>query len=280
MIISFDGIKGAGKTTLITMLEAHSLDAVVVRENDHDPLRSMTKRAYAIANGVDCEKGQWDDVALTMSSRTREEDITLGGECDNVLEYAIQYNEDAERSQAILAYLFTLGRKSTNYGVDALVSEKHDVILDRWQLSGWAEQWCGRHHWRVIRELNTSMGIRSPHEQFIVLYPREDIAERRRIREAHGVKKKWQRTIEQDCELINNYMIIWRELEREDRQPRLLYNDGPPTMDFDRQVEQAYATYTEKVVPWLSAKGYRFNAPRLELTDTLKEKILQQQRAE
>jgi len=280
MIIAFDGIKGAGKTTLITMLEAHSANAVVVRENDHDPLRPLIEEAYAIANGIGRdEPGGWEEVTRTLWGATKEVDRALNGEHEKVVDYYINYHEDAERSQAYLAYLFTFGRTHTQRVMEKLAQE-HDVILNRWQLSGWVGQCCGDHDWRAIRALNQKLGIRWPNEQFIVLYPPDDIAARREIREKHGVVKKSQLTVKQEREHIEKYTHIQEELCREGTLIDIIDNNGEPTMDENKQLEQAHFTYCEQVVPFLADKGYRFKAPRLELTAALKKRILERQRAE
>lgn len=279
MIVAFDGVTGAGKTTLIGMLLADSANAVVVRENEYDPIRPLTKAVYRVAHGLDGKLGTWEDVVKTLHLVPKSDDDVIGGTDvkQEALDYANHYNRD-ERSHALLAYLFTCGRTFTNRRVKEL-AQRHNVILDRWQLSGWVGQSYEGHGWWKTRELNKEMGILWPDVQFIVSCPPENIAERRAIRAGQGVVKPYQIPVEKEGELINTYRSIYDELRREGIRTNLIENNGKSTEDAALQMKQAYVTY-RYVRSTLSANDYTFKKQPLELNGKLQEAILKRQRAE
>lgn len=211
MIIAFDGPSGAGKSTLIERLRQDSANALVVAEKHCDPLRPVTEQVYRVANGLEGQHS-FDDLVSRLDVPCSLSPQQLRSLRTYALEYCSVVREEA-REQAFLAYLFTYGRTFTDTYVRAL-SHAHDVLLDRWQLSGWAGQSVPGHRWEEIRTLNDSMGIVSPSVQCIVMCEPAELLRRHRQRVERGEQKPHQLTEDAVARQCDTYLAIWARLSR------------------------------------------------------------------
>ena len=99
-IAAFDGLSLSGKSTMVQMLKERSKNTVIMRENQFDPIRTLTSYVNRLL-----KNSEFDSVFPLASERFPE--------FDEVLEVARGYSNSfigMGKNQALLAYLFTKGR--------------------------------------------------------------------------------------------------------------------------------------------------------------------------
>lgn len=254
MIISFDGISAVGKTTLINDL-FESIDegrnVTRLREDDVDPYREFTLSIYKIIYGringknineiaphmnktytnyskeldklVD-EVGKRaitpetiDNVAknLPVPSKMKGNETEFRMSLVNGLEYSAQFDTERAREAAFLSSLFAIGRKyvDDNY----VKTEKADLLLDRWTLSGLAGQAYPEHGypWKEIKHLHDGLGITWPDIMFVIDAKEEVLKKRREERLVKGKTKPYDRGLERELIEKEYYYEISFNLRKE-----------------------------------------------------------------
>jgi thymidylate kinase len=249
--IAFDGLSLAGKSTMVQMLLERSLDAEVVRENTYDPHRPATSAVNRLLKNMDPRS------AVNTASQMFSDSKKVLEEAER---YASRFGAPYQK-QALLAYIFTAGRSV----VDSYVREttkKHDVILDRWQVTGWAYQVEPEGYtWHEIKKLNEQFNITVPDVQFILTCPIEQIPARRAYREKQGIGTAGQMSKGREHIILPAFLEIDDYLKV--RMPVYLYeNSGVPAQNLEDQIKQAAATFRriEKVA---GANGFMLRADKL-----------------
>ncbi|MBI5389905.1 hypothetical protein HZB02_00265 [Candidatus Woesearchaeota archaeon] len=251
--IAFDGLSLAGKSTMVQMLLECSLDAVVIRENTLDPYRPMTSRVNKL-----------------LKEKTIPEVIdVIGSEFSqhaSVLHDAFQYASafGSSQNQAMLAYLFTTGRKEV-----ALASQPHleeqDVIHDRWKLSG-----CGyqvdlpAYTWKMILDLNDRFEIPDPHAQFLLTCPLTEIPLRKQYREKQGTGTAGQMSKGKEHIILPAFLAMSQNADLQSRFPiYLLENKGNPVDDLQTQILQALPANCKIEEAIRGSTSFRFKEPEI-----------------
>lgn len=233
-IVAFDGLSLAGKSTMVAMLEERSEDAQVVRENTFDPLRPITSRLNRLLKQTDPY-----EAVKSISEETPEHKAILR----KALEYAFAF-EDFDQKQALLAYMFTAGRHIVNqYVVERM--QGHDLILDRWQMTGWAYQAGEGYSWQEIRKLNQEFGIIIPHIEIVLTCPIEQIPQRRKFREKSRIGTAGQMSPGREEMILQVFLAIFRQIREEGMQIYLIENQGTPTENLEGQIRQAIPTFQQ-----------------------------------
>lgn len=231
-IVAFDGLSLAGKSTMVGMLEKRSINAEVVRENTYDPYRKTT----SLVN----KELKTNRLVNAVESAIREfpesEKLLI-----DALTYARSYSP-AIRKQPLLAYMFTAGRKDVDGHVRESVRTR-DVILDRWQVTGWAYQVDpAGYTWQDIRKLNQDFGISMPDVQIILTCSVEQIPLRKAYREKEGVGTSGQMGAGKEHIILPAFQEIYDALSGS-MPVEMIENAGIPTPDLVDQIRQAIQAY-------------------------------------
>lgn len=231
-IAAIDGLSLAGKSTIVGMLDERATNAQVIRENTFDPHRRTTSFVNRELKTNDMQK------VVDSAARQFPESESMLNEA---LHYARGYSSDAQ-NQALLAFMFTAGRKVVDGHVRQVAEEK-DVILDRWQVTGWAYQVDpSGYTWQDIRQLNKDFGIIVPHAQIILTCSIDQISLRRAYREKKGVGTAGQMSKGKEHIILPAFVEIFNALK--DEMPiEMIENAGTPTPDLSEQIRQAARTY-------------------------------------
>lgn len=233
-IVAFDGLSLAGKSTMVAMLEERSENAQVIRENTCDPFRPTTSQLNKLLKRA----GPYEAVK-SLSEDSPEHKATLY----KALEYASAFVGPDQR-QALLAYMFTAGRQVVNQYVMERMQD-HDLILDRWQMTGWAYQVGENYSWQEIQRLNQEFGIILPQVQFLLVCPTNQIPQRRAFREKVGVGTAGQMSSEREAIILKAFWAIFRKLKTDGMQIHLIENRGIPVENLGEQIRQAIPTYQQ-----------------------------------
>ncbi|NIO44393.1 MAG: hypothetical protein GTN36_02465 [Candidatus Aenigmarchaeota archaeon] len=245
-IVSFDGLSLSGKTTMGKMLKERSLDAEIVRENTYDPHRPATSRLNKLLKELDPFKA-----VKKVSKEFQLSKQVLG----DSLEYSSIF-EGSSRKQAMLAYMFTAGRKVVDEHVREAVKE-HDVILDRWKMTGMAYQVEPEGYgWQKIQTLNdVTFGILTPDIQILLTCPIEQIPIRRAYREKVGVGTAGQMSRGREHVILPAFIEIYECFES--KIPIYLFeNVGTPVEDIKGQIRQAIPTF-KRIEAVVRENGFR-----------------------
>ncbi len=242
--VAFDGLSLAGKSTMVQMLLERSQDAEVIRENAHDPYRVVTSEVNKLLK----QHVPAEAVRLALQEFPDASDLLY-----EAIGYSILFPK--AQKQALLAYMFTKGRKVVDDYVRS-VKEKHDIILDRWQLTGWAYQVGSEgYSWQDIRELNEDNSITVPDVQFLLTCPVDEIPARKAYREKSGVGTAGQMSRGREDVILPAFLEIYKALDG--TMPiYLLENAGIPVSDVKEQIRQAIPTF-QKVEAAVSKRGFK-----------------------
>lgn len=251
-IVAFDGLSLSGKSTMVQMSHERSENAEIVRENIFDPHRPTTSRLNKLLKELDPVKA----VRITSDEFPKSAKITK-----RALKYSNSYSGKAQ-IQALLAFMFTAGRAFVDTHVREVVEEK-DVILDRWQLTGWAYQaQPGEYSWQEIRELNQDFEIITPGIQFLLTCPIEQIPIRRAYRQKKGVGTAGQMSMGREDIILPAFLEIYGELKIQ-MPIYMIENSGIPAQELDTQIKQAIPTY-QKVEDILRLHGFNLKEDTIE----------------
>ncbi|MDI6721827.1 MAG: hypothetical protein QMD85_05515 [Candidatus Aenigmarchaeota archaeon] len=248
-IIAFDGLSLAGKSTMVSMLRERSQNALVIRENVYDPLRPVTSRLNRIFKENVCSYNK----GLDQLAQEYQEGSYVLETIDEARRYAdrleLEGPDREKRRQACLAYFFAKGRAFVNDEVRKQIMMS-DVILDRWQASGWAYQTCPAkteeddpYTWHNVRELNEEMGIWYPNMQIIVTCPIEQIPQRRAFRQKIGAGTAGQMSDGREEMICNNFQEIYKWLLGRGVPTIWVENHGAPCESLEDQLRQAIPNY-------------------------------------
>lgn len=231
-IAAIDGLSLAGKSTMAGMIAERAVSAEVVRENTFDPHRQTT----SFVN----KELKSNDIQIAVQSTARQ-----FPESENILHealiYSRNYSPEAQK-QALLAFMFTAGRKVVDGHVRKAVKEK-DVILDRWQVTGWAYQVDpSGYTWQDIRQLNKDFGIIDPHLQIILTCSVDQIPLRKAYREKEGIGTAGQMSKGKEHIILPAFVEIFNAL-KDVMLIEMIENVGIPTPDLSEQIKQAVQTY-------------------------------------
>ncbi|MBI2232576.1 MAG: hypothetical protein HYU56_01540 [Candidatus Aenigmarchaeota archaeon] len=244
-ILAFDGLSLAGKSTFVQMLYERSENAVVIRENTFDPLRPATAKLNEMyRSGMLCFEGL---------DKLEEEYPQYLDAIKNARDYVERLDMDGpdleKDRQAALAYMFAAGRTIVNEKLIKAV-QKQDVILDRWQVTGWAYQSCpakgcedSPYRWEAIRRLNEHMGIWYPNLQIIVTCSLEQIPLRRAYRQKIGVGTAGQMSLSKEGVIYNAFIEIHDWLLGVGVPSIWIENSGTPSENPEEQIRQAIPHY-------------------------------------
>lgn len=242
-IVAFDGLSLAGKSTMVGMINERAANAQIIRENTLDPHRKTTSfvnkelKISDIENAVKSATRQFPESELILSE---------------ALCYSREYSPEAQ-SQALLAFMFTSGRKVVDGHVREIVKEK-DVILDRWQVTGWAYQVAPGYTWQDVKKLNEDFEIVLPNVQIILTCSVDQIPLRKAYREKEGVGTAGQMSKGREHIILPAFVEIFNALK--DGMPiEMIENAGTPTPDLSEQIKQAVRTYG-KIECLLKTSGF------------------------
>lgn len=213
-IVAFDGLSLSGKSTMVAMLKERSQNAMVVRENILDPYRPTT----AMLNNLLKGSQPYQAVRQLEQNVSEQHRLVL----NKALDYAAAF-QDSDRKQAILAYMFAAGRQVVDRYVRETIG-KQDLILDRWQITGWAYQAGERYSWQEIRKLNQEFGIILPHVEIVLTCPIDQIPQRREFREKFRVGTAGQMSLGREGIILQVFWAIFRQMKKEEMQIYLIEN--------------------------------------------------------
>lgn len=247
-IVAFDGLSLAGKSTMVAMLEEQSENAQVIRENTYDPFRPITSQLNKLLKQTDPYAA-----VKSITEEIPKHKVIL----HKALEYASAF-EGPDQKQALLAYMFTAGRQIVNQHVIERMQD-HDLILDRWQMTGWAYQVGEKYTWQEIQRLNQEFGIILPHVQILLVCPTDQISQRRTFREKTGVGTAGQMSSDREKIILKAFWAIFRKLKTDGMQIHLIENKGTPVEDLERQIKQAIPTY-QQIEDIVRGTGFRLRS--------------------
>lgn len=232
--VAFDGLSLAGKSTMVQMLFERSINAEVVRENVRDPYRPLTSRLNKLLK---------DFGPAVAVEKAFMEFPGSGDVLHRALDYASGFSGSAQR-QALLAHMFTQGRRVVDDYVRQAVEER-DIILDRWQMTGWAYQVDSEGlTWHDIRRLNEEFGILVPDIQVVLTCPVEQIPARKAYREKQSVGTAGQMSGGREQIIRDAFLDIYKHLSG--AIPVYLFeNAGTPARDLEGQIRQAIPIFRE-----------------------------------
>ena len=243
-IAAIDGLSLAGKSTMVAMIAERAVNAEVVRENTFDPHRKTT----AFVN----KELKSNDLQIAVGTASSQ-----FPESEEILREALHYSRDYSpkvQKQALLAYLFTAGRKVVDGHVREAVKGK-DVILDRWQVTGWAYQVDPvRYTWQDIKRLNEDFGIVMPNVQIILTCSIDQIPLRKSYRDKEGAGTAGQMSMGREHIILPAFIEIFDALQGV-MSVAMIENAGTPTPDLTEQIKQAIQTYG-KVEELLRISGF------------------------
>ncbi|MFH1182507.1 MAG: hypothetical protein V1702_06115 [Candidatus Woesearchaeota archaeon] len=249
--VAFDGLSVAGKSSMVQMLLERSFDAEVVRENTCDKHRPTISRVNELLKEM---------MPFQAAKKASEEFPASTTVLQNAMEYASQFQGSLQQ-QALLAHLYTAGRKVVDDYVAEAV-QRRDVILDRWQMTGWAYQVDPEGYtWQEIRKLNAEFGIRMPDIQILLTCPIDQISVRRAYREKLGVGTAGQMSRGREHIILPAFLEIYRQLKG--KMPiYLLENHGTPVPQLEEQIRQAMPTF-QRVEEIVRTHGFRLNGNQI-----------------
>lgn len=264
-IIAFDGLSLAGKSTMVQMLSLRSKDAVVIRENELDPLRESTSRLNKLLKNTSSYHA-----LINLSEEFKDNDLVVQT-CHQAIRYidsmSFEGPNDGKFKQAALAYFFTKGRSYVSKEVLRQVTQKNkDIILDRWWVSGMAyqvqpdiqtarklglsEDITGRldceddpYRWKDIKDLNIDYDILVPNMQVILTCPVDQIPQRRAYRQKQGRGTSGQMSSNREELIYHSLMQIYDWLSDNDLPTNKIENHGTPVDSLKDQIRQAIPTY-------------------------------------
>ncbi|MBL7147570.1 MAG: hypothetical protein ISS82_01980 [Nanoarchaeota archaeon] len=264
-MIAFDGLSLAGKSTMVQMLYLRSLNAVVIRENEFDPIRNATSRLNKLLksmspyDGLDALAEEFQDIPLVVETSNKAKNY--------IKELNLEGSSYVKDKQAALAYFFTKGRSFVNEEVIKQLQEHDkDVILDRWLVSGMAYQVQPNrfmakqmglpdefikkincedeaYRWQDIRDLNFEQGVWVPNMQIILTCPIEQISERRVYRQKQGVGTSGQMSGGREEIIYHSLMEINEWLLEKGIPSFKVENTGTPIESLQEQIRQAIPIY-------------------------------------
>lgn len=245
-IAAFDGLSLSGKSTMVQMLKERSKNTVIMRENQFDPIRTLTSYVNRLL-----KNSEFDSVFPLASERFPE--------FDEVLEVARGYSNSfigMGKNQALLAYLFTKGRNIVNDKVEELAKES-SVILDRYRFTGCAYQVEPNiYSWQEINSLNDSFGIIMPDIQFLLTCPIDQVPIRRSYRQKQGRGTAGQMSIGREDIILPTFHDMYESF-KDKMQIYMIENSGTPVPSIEKQIQQAIPTYC-RIEDILSANGWEF----------------------
>ena len=162
--------------------------------------------------------------------------------------------EGHAQKQAFLAYMFTAGRAFVNQHA-AKARETGDVILDRWQVTGWAYQACDGHEWQQIKNLNQSFEILVPDVQLILACPFEEIPQRKLYRSKKGAGTAGQMSAGKEEPIFESLVEIYQNM-KSTVPTRLIFNSGKPSPDLETQINQIMPVF-EEVSSFVKQHGFK-----------------------
>lgn len=253
-IISLDGLSLSGKSTMVQMLQERLEDSVVVKENHLDPLRPAIslinknhKSGMHIFNAVKLASEEYDSFKHIFKDAIRYVDKFMH-------ESDLDIDDQQFIKQPLMAYLFTQGRKIVNETVKDL-SKDHDVILDRWAVTGWSYQGIlPEYTWRAVRELGDKEEIWYPDLQVFMACPVDQIPLRRAYRQKEGIGTAGQMSGGIEDKILSNLLNIRNQISSEGILTHWVENMGRPVKNIDEQIAQATLTYVK-----LESKMREFN---------------------
>lgn len=253
-IVAIDGLSLAGKSTIVGMLNERSSNAQIIRENTFDPHREATAHLNKELRSTDDLKDAVRKAAVEFPASAA------------VLSAGLEFSQDyaATPKQALLAYLFAAGRKVVDLEVRRVVRAQ-DVILDRWQVTGWAYQVDPPSFtWRHIRDLNESLGITLPDVQVILTCGIDQIPLRKAFREKETAGTAGQMSGGREQIILAAFREIFDYLEAS--MPIIMVeNRGAPTPELVEQIAQAVPTY-QMVEDMLRGAGFALRSEVIDMT--------------
>ena len=264
-MVAFDGLSLSGKSTMVQMLSLRSLDSVVIRENEFDPLREATSdlnklfKTNSPNNGLEALAKNYQTNPLVVNT------IKEAREYINKMEF--DGSHYGKFKQAALAYFFTKGRSFVNKEVIKQIQEHDkDVILDRWMVSGMAYQvqpdlqiirdmnltkditinLTGEdspYRWEQIRDLNFEHNIWVPNMQIILTCPLDQIPERKEYRQKQGIGTSGQMSEGREEIIYHSLMQIHNWMLDSGIPSHIFVNRGTPVESLQDQIKQAIPTY-------------------------------------
>jgi len=245
-MVAFDGLSLAGKSTMVAMTE-ETTGATVVRENTFDPHRPATSQLNKLLK----------EISPNAAAKQIAEDFPQSAKAvKNALEYGMQFKDP---SQPMLARMFTEGRRVVNQHVLEIISEQ-DVILDRWQVTGWAYQVDPDHgyKWQDIMRLNEEFDIALPDVQIILTCPIDQINQRRAYRQKQTVGTAGQMSGGREHVILSTLKEIHGFLETRIKT-FWVENKGTPTQNIRDQILQAIPTFQD-IKRVLEGSGFQFES--------------------
>jgi len=253
--VSFDGLSLAGKSSMVQMLSEISLDAEVVRENTYDQFRPATSKLNKLLKELNPPEAV---------EKVSEKYPDFKPFLRDALEYSsIFEDKPTSQKQALLAYMFTQGRKSVDDYVREAI-KRHDVILDRWKISGMAYQVDPEgYSWQEIRRLNDiTFDILTPDVQIILTCPIAQIPDRRAYRDKLGAGTAGQMSKGREDIILPAFIEIFNTMKSE--TPVYLFeNCGTPVEDIRGQIRQAIPTF-QKIEDAVSEHGFRLKQEKID----------------
>lgn len=244
-IAAFDGLSLAGKSTMVGMLSERASSAEVIRENTFDPHRPATSdlnkklKVNELKKAFELVQEEFPDSRVVLA---------------RAFDYSQNYSPDARR-QAMLAYMFTAGRSIVDNHLQEVIEHK-DVILDRWQVTGWAYQADPTGYtWHDARKLNEDFGITMPDIQIILTCPIDQIPQRREYRDKEGAGTAGQMSRGREQIILPAFLEIAEFLAQEGVPVVTIENEGVPFPDLTAQIQQATLTYS-LVEDFLRERGF------------------------
>lgn len=172
-------------------------------------------------------------------------------------------DKPTSQKQALLAYMFTQGRKFVDDYVREAI-KKHDVILDRWKISGMAYQvYPEGYSWQEIRRLNDEkFNILTPDIQIILTCPPEQIPIRRAFRDKQSAGTAGQMSKGREYIILPAFNDIFDTLKNE--MPIYKFeNCGTPVEDLREQIRQAIPTF-QQIENIVSKHGFRLKQEKTD----------------
>ncbi len=261
--VALEGIRGTGKSTLTHMLYERSENAIICEKRSIYPYYMAKNRVYAILNNM-LTVDEWKKLdksvrrergADRMSEISAEETAyQVGLEfphlhklLQDVLEYSSRFGVEQARKQAFIAYLYTADRREATEWVKKQLTN-HDVIFDRWRLSGCAYQETPGYGWRDIKNLHDELGVLTPDLEVVLTLPLDQINGRRYFRLLEGARGVGPMVgrVEANLEEERRRTEIFLEMARELKEPSrivVVENKGTGIQSLRKQIEQALPAY-------------------------------------
>lgn len=252
--VSFDGLSLAGKSTMVQMLSERSEDAEVVRENTYDRFRPVTSKLNKLLKELN---------PTEAVEKVSEEYSDFKPFLMDALNYSLFEDKPTSQKQALLAYMFTQGRKTVDDYVRKAI-EKHDVILDRWKISGMAYQVDPEGYgWQEIRDLNdVTFDILTPDVQIILTCPIGQIPIRRAFRDKQPVGTAGQMSKGREHIILPAFKEIFNAMKSE--TPVYMFeNCGTPMEDVKEQIKQAIPIF-QQIENVVGKHGFRIKQEKID----------------